>query len=136
MTYAQRIFRSTSALAVAAMAFVPFAASADVTGAIQTGLNGTAGAAGYGTSAPKLDEIAGRLINQLLGFVGVILMLYVLYGGFMWMTAAGEAKKVETAKNVIRDAVIGLVIIATAFTLTNFVLVNIIGCSLSGTCGK
>ncbi len=136
MTYAQRMLRIPLTLAVMAAVFVPLASSAQVSSAIQGGLSGTANAAGYGSTAPDLASVVGKLIGQLLGLVGVILMAYVLYGGFMWMTAAGEPKKVSTAKDVIRDAMIGLVIIVTAYALTNFVLVNVIGSAFSGVTGK
>jgi hypothetical protein len=72
--------------------------------------------------AKDLNVIIGRLISTIIGFLGVVLFLYLLYGGFIWMTAAGDSKKVETAKDIIRNAIIGLVIIAASYAIANFVI--------------
>jgi hypothetical protein len=85
-----------------------------------------ANAAGLGGTT-DLVTIIGRIIYILLGFIGIILVGLLLYAGYLWMTAAGDASKVEKAKNTIRNAIIGLVIIVSAFALTNFILNALIG---------
>jgi hypothetical protein len=56
----------------------------------------------------------------------VVLLFYVLRAGFLWMTAGGDDKQVTTAKNMIRDAVIGLVVIIAGFAISNFVLQQLV----------
>ncbi len=79
----------------------------------------TAGIAGGTTD---LNVIVGRIINVVLGFLGIVLLFYFLYGGFKWMTAGGSEDGVSEAKTMIRNAVIGLVIVMAAYALTDFVL--------------
>ena len=69
-----------------------------------------------------IATIVGRVVNAALGFVGIILLGLLLYAGFLWMTAGGEEEKVKTARGMIANAVAGILIIATAFAITSYVL--------------
>ena len=55
-----------------------------------------------------------RIIRAVLGFLGIVALLIVLYGGFVYMTAGGEEQKVATAKKILVNGVIGLAIILSA----------------------
>jgi hypothetical protein len=46
----------------------------------------------------------------------------MIYGGYLYMTAQGNEDQVEKGKDVIKNAVIGIVIIFLAYTITNFVI--------------
>ena len=48
-------------------------------------------------------------------------MLYLLYGGFTLMTAAGNPKKVEAGKSIITNAIIGMVVVFIAFWIVQIV---------------
>ena len=54
--------------------------------------------------------------------LGIILVFYIIQAGIMFMTAAGDATKVDKAKKIITQAVIGMVIIVMAYTISNFVI--------------
>lgn len=73
-------------------------------------------------SQAELPVIVGNIINVLLGFLGIVLLGYLLYAGFLWMTAGGEKENVEKSKAMIKNAIIGLVIIVAAFAISSFVL--------------
>jgi len=80
----------------------------------------TAEAAGF--AEPKsIAEIAGAIIGTFLSFLGIIFLCLVIYGGFLWMTSAGNESKVMRAKQVLTQAVIGLIIILSAYSITYFV---------------
>ncbi len=76
-----------------------------------------------GTDLPNDDirVIVVRIINVLLGVLGTIFLLLMIYAGWLWMTAGGEAQKVEKAKKIITNAIIGLVIVFMSFAFTKFV---------------
>ena len=84
--------------------------------------------AGIGTQQ-TLPAMAGSIINVVLGFLGILLLFYMLYAGFLWMTAGGDTKKVEKAQSIITQAIIGLLIIVMAFAISNFVLGSLINVS-------
>ena len=84
-----------------------------------------ANATGLGVKDPR--EIAAKVINVILGFLGIIAVVLILIGGFMWMTAAGNDDKVATAKKVMTAGIIGLVIVLAAFGIAKFVIQALIG---------
>ncbi|MBI4215149.1 MAG: Ig-like domain-containing protein [Parcubacteria group bacterium] len=63
-----------------------------------------------------------RIIRIILGFLGTLAVLLVLYGGFVYMTAGGDAEKITRAKAILRNALIGLGIILSAFGIVSFII--------------
>ncbi|MFA6227559.1 MAG: lamin tail domain-containing protein, partial [Patescibacteria group bacterium] len=74
----------------------------------------------FGTAS--LGMIIGRILQILFGLLGVVVVLLIIYGGFTWMTAGGDPDKVNKAKRTIYNAIIGLVIIFSAFAVTTFLM--------------
>jgi hypothetical protein len=69
-----------------------------------------------------LTDTVGQLINVFLGLLGIIFLVLVIYAGFLWMTSAGDEKKVGTAKNILISAVVGLVVLLSAYAISSFVI--------------
>lgn len=90
------------------------------------------GAAAGITTSRGLPEILGSIINVVLGFLGVVFLVLLIYAGFLWMTAQGEEKTVEKAKGIIKQAIIGLIVIVAAFAISNFVLGSLINVTTTG----
>src|SRR3989344_4352022 len=79
---------------------------------LQTGLEyGTY--TGLGTQDIRITIM--KIIRIFLGLVGIIAIILIMYGGYVWMTSAGNPEKVEQAKKILRNAAIGLLIIFSAF---------------------
>lgn len=78
------------------------------------------------TGSNNFAAVVGKLIGSALGLLGIILVVIIIYAGFLWMTAQGAEDKVKTAKTMIKNAIIGMILIFTASAITNFVLNNII----------
>lgn len=87
--------------------------------------------AGVGTS--DLPTIIGNIINVIFGILGIVLLGYLLYAGFLWMTSGGDDKKVGAAKTMIRNAIIGLIIMASAFALARWIISALSEATESGT---
>ncbi len=75
-----------------------------------------------GLSALPLPVLIGRFIAVLLSLLGVILLGIILYAGFLWMTAGGNEENITKAKALMRNGVIGIVIIVLSFAITSFVV--------------
>jgi hypothetical protein len=91
-----------------------------------TGLGATAAAAlGKANAGKSLPVLVGQIINTVLQLVGVILVALFVYGGFIWMTAQGEPDKVKKAKAVVSNAVVGMVIVFSAYSIANYVFTNV-----------
>ena len=85
-----------------------------------------------GSGADCLASIIGRIINVVLGFDGLILLGFLIYGGLLWMTSGGDVDGVKKAKTMIQNAVIGILITSLSYAIASFVLTNLIS-SLTGT---
>lgn len=85
-------------------------------------LNQAAGGAGYDIDSADPFYLISTIINTVLSFLGVIFLILMVYGGYMWMTAAGDEQKVDKAKDLIKNAIIGLIIVIAAYAISYFVL--------------
>jgi hypothetical protein len=93
-------------------------------------LNQTTTAAYGSQPSTSLPEMVGRIINVALSLLGVLLVVLVIYAGFLWMTAQGNEDKVKTAKKILTNAVIGMVLIFAAYAITNFVIERLVGATV------
>ncbi|MEK7653267.1 MAG: LamG-like jellyroll fold domain-containing protein, partial [Patescibacteria group bacterium] len=83
-------------------------------------------AAGIGLAQIDLKTAIVRIIQIILGFLGLVAVIIILYGGYVYLTAAGDPAKTEKARKILINAVIGLLIILSAFAIVWFVA-NIFG---------
>jgi len=67
-------------------------------------------------------QTVAEIIKVVLGFLGVIFIVLIIYAGFLWMTSAGNEEKVTKAKQIMVAAVIGTAIVLAAYALTFFVI--------------
>lgn len=88
---------------------------------VDAGVQAVGQAAGIDQGNTDLLVIVGNVINVLLGLLGVIFLILVLYAGYLWMTAGGDSKQIDSAKAMLRNAVIGLVVIMSAWAITSFI---------------
>ncbi|MBU4453033.1 pilin [Candidatus Parcubacteria bacterium] len=75
-----------------------------------------------GLSDNSLEDTIGSLINIILTFLGIVLLVLVIYAGFLWMTAGGDAEQTKKAKDYMINAVIGLIIVLAAYAISSFVI--------------
>jgi hypothetical protein len=69
-----------------------------------------------------VNDIIATVINIFSVVVGVTAVIMIIVGGFQYITSGGDSGKVTTAKNTILFAIVGLVIVALAQVIVNFVL--------------
>ncbi len=74
----------------------------------------------------KPSVFIGNLIRGIIALLGVVMLLFTVYAGFLWMTAGGNAEQVDKAKGWVRNGAIGLLIVFTSFAIATFV-VNSLG---------
>lgn len=73
---------------------------------------------GWGTQ--DLRTTIMLVINILIGFLGIVAVVGIVYGGFKYMTAGGNEEQAAGGRKVIAAGVIGLVIIFTAYAIASF----------------
>ena len=90
--------------------------------ALETGIS-------YGTytglGTKDLREGIMQIINVMLGFLGIIAIVVILWGGFRWLTSGGNEEKVDEAKKIITSGIIGLIIIFVSFAIASFAITQL-----------
>lgn len=90
-------------------------------------LNAFAGRGGAQLSSAQDPRIiVARIILFALTLVGTLFFAYIVYAGYLWMTAAGDEEKLEKSKSTIRTAVIGALITLSAYAITQFVSTSLL----------
>lgn len=79
---------------------------------------------GCTSGSGQLPDFIINMINVIIGVLGLVAVVVVIYGGIQYMTSAGDAPKVKKAKETILYACIGLIICVLAFAIVNFVIIN------------
>jgi len=93
---------------------VPAIASAAVT------IENIGGSLGLGSA--DLKQTVLNIITFVLGLLGLIAVIMILYGGFTWLTAGGNEDKIGSAKKIISAAIVGLIVILLSWAIVNFVV--------------
>lgn len=73
---------------------------------------------------PQLSTVGGvvsELIKYLFPLAGLLLLLYLLFGGFQLMTSGGDPKAIQAGKSKITNALIGFVIVFVSYWLVQIV---------------
>jgi len=82
---------------------------------------------GYSPGKSASPEVeVGRIIAYALSFLGVVFMILIVYGGYMWLTARGNEEQITKAKDLIKHSIIGMVIVFAAFMVSYFVVDRIL----------
>ena len=71
--------------------------------------------------------LLSSIINWILGLVGTIAVLMLIWGGFSYLTSAGNSEVTKKAKQTITYSIIGIIIIALSYTLVNFITGTLAG---------
>lgn len=111
-------------VAMLALALMPAVTLAQTGTQLNLGLNEFGGQTALGTKA--LTTTIASIINVAMGLLGMIVVVLILAGGFLWMISQGDEKKVSQAKGLIFGGVIGLAIILSAYAIAQFVVSNLI----------
>lgn len=68
------------------------------------------------------EAFIGQVLKSLLGLVGSIALVMFIWGGFTWMTSAGNQTKVKEGQEILKWSAIGLIMIFIAYPLVMFIL--------------
>ena len=119
-------------VAAAALAAVPLlvpatATSQDIGAGLECGAGFTltddlTGCEPADTGTGQIQGIIETVINVLSVIVAVVAVIMIIWGGFKYITSGGDSGNITTAKNTIIYAIIGLVIVALAQFIVQFVI--------------
>ncbi|MEY4722686.1 MAG: hypothetical protein RLZZ324_199, partial [Candidatus Parcubacteria bacterium] len=88
-------------------------------------------AASIGLTTTDIRTLISNIIRYFLGFLGLLAVILMMYGGYQYMISQGDQEKVQKAKQTMVSATIGLVIIMMAYAIAAFVF-SALGVNVSG----
>ncbi len=77
------------------------------------------------TGGASVWGYVATFINVALLVAGVVAVVYLIYGGLLYITAGGDAEKATKGRTAIVNAIIGIIIIALAFLIVLYINNNI-----------
>lgn len=113
-------------LGVGALQFAPAAQASSTDAAKKSSCEGIGGVfqsdGSCKTDSPSLNNIIATIINILSTIIAIVAVIMIMVGGFKYVTANGDSGNLSSAKTTIVYAVVGLVIVAFAQFLVQFVI--------------
>ena len=70
----------------------------------------------------NITQLIAKIIDYLLYFAGIIAVVFVIIGGYKYMTSAGSDDQAKSGRKTLQNALIGLVIVILAYVLVNVVV--------------
>lgn len=61
-----------------------------------------------------------------LGFIGVVALIFIIYGGYLILTSQGNPEQVGRGKSYITYSIIGIVLAVAGFALYQIIVVDVI----------
>lgn len=85
------------------------------------------GNANFVNSTDALGNIIANGIRLFITFAALVMLVYLLWGAFDWITSEGDKEKLEQARHKITNAVIGMILIVASLGVFSVVTGNILG---------
>jgi hypothetical protein len=82
------------------------------------------------TGANTVVGFIAMLIKIVLFVSGALAVLFVIIGGIMYLTSAGNEEQATKGKKTITYALVGIIIIILSYVIVN-VVVNLVNCGLT-----
>lgn len=70
----------------------------------------------------SIRQLALTMLRFVLGFLGIVAVIMIIYGGLLYVTSAGNEENATKGKKILMYAITGIVIIFISFALVNTVL--------------
>lgn len=86
------------------------------------GWTGLGGASAVIPAGPSLLTMAMNVVNFLLSIIGVIAIIMLVVGAFMYLTAAGDESRIDTGKSIVKYSLIGITVALSALVLVRMVV--------------
>lgn len=90
------------------------------------GVNAVAGGTGCTGGTSSINKIITVALNLMSVLIGIVAVVMIMVGGFKYITAGGDSGNVTSAKHTIVYALIGLIVVAMAQFIVQFVLDKVI----------
>jgi predicted membrane protein len=84
-----------------------------------------------GTEASVIELIGGAM-TIVFSFLGILFTILLVYAGYLWLTARGNEEQVSRAQSILKNSIIGIIILFAAFVISREIL-QLLGKAINGT---
>jgi hypothetical protein len=102
---------------------------APATTVCDTQLSGQLTNAGYTEPLPKYcstGSLYNKFINLAFYFAGIVAVIMIIYGGYLYMTSQGNAAQTKKGRDVLTWAILGLIVVILAAAIVNAVVNTVV----------
>ena len=121
MKHISKLLFSIVVLAMFFAVFVPQVGAQNAADVCQ-GVAAAGGGCSEASGGTTVNEVIGLVVNILSTLVGIVAVIMIILGGYKYITSSGDSSNIQSAKNTILFAIVGLIIVAMAQVITGFVL--------------
>ena len=75
----------------------------------------------------ELEATVMSITNYILGFISLIAVLIIIYGGILYLISAGNQDSIDKAKKTITYGVVGLIVCGLAYAMVVVVTGTLLG---------
>jgi len=123
MNISKRLLSLSLGLAIMALAATTIARTAQADSSLLSTQEGATDISNvYGGNNQDIRVTIAEIINIVLEFIGLIFFVLIIFAGFQYMTSGGNEEKTKQAVRLLRNAIIGFVIILMAWGVTRFTI--------------
>jgi hypothetical protein len=76
---------------------------------------------GSGSELGNLSSVIAAALRFILSLLGTLMLGYMVYAGYLWMTAQGDEGEITKAKGIMINTVIGFLVVVSAWAITYLV---------------
>lgn len=73
------------------------------------------------TGLTDIYTLIGNVIKILLSFVGLLSVIFIVVGGILYILSTGDPGRIQKAKSVITNAIIGLIVALVSYAAVTFI---------------
>lgn len=70
----------------------------------------------------SIITLVGNVLNIAYSFLGIVFVTLLVYAGYLWLTARGNDSQVENAQKILRNSIIGIILVFAAFIISREVV--------------
>lgn len=74
-----------------------------------------------GLGGNSIETILVNILNASLSLLFLVVLGFLIYGGYFWMTSMGNEEKIKKSKQILTASVIGLIIVLSSLSIVNFI---------------
>ncbi len=117
----------TLILSATMLVFVGVPVQAESCGSAKQCITDGLTASGTSTTPNSFSSVLTTVTNILLFLMGAISVIMIIVGGIRYATSQGDQTQMQSAKNTILYAVIGVVVSIAAYAIVSFVVTQFVG---------